>query len=192
MNKGKNNLTRIPQAFSFDTDILSRAYDSQAPLIRDVLVFLANKTTSNFFNDVTFSLDDFCKAFGYNKQSMQRTLPQFVDCPEKKKPYAGGHCFDGEFEYALYKAFTTVLIFDRKRFKEDGFDLENMVLFSRIQAIYADTGRREKRHYLVELDYRIKQWQLDRFFLTDHMLYQNILIPRSRQLTGGLRSVYIN
>lgn len=122
---------------------------------------------------------------------MQRTLPQFVDCPEKKKPYAGDHCFDGEFEYALYKAFTTVLIFDRKRFKEDVFDLENMVLFSRIQATYADTGRREKRYYLVELDYRIKQWQLDRFFLTDHLLYQNILIPRSRQLTGGLRSFYL-
>ena len=68
MSKNKNSLTRIPQAFSFDTDILSRAYDCQAPLIRDVLVFLANKTTSNFFNDVSFSLDEFCKAFGYNYQ----------------------------------------------------------------------------------------------------------------------------
>lgn len=186
-----DNLTRIPQAFSFDTNAISRTYGEQASLIRDILVFLANKTTTGFFEDYIFSLDDFCKEFGYRKDELQKTLPQFVNCPEHLKPYEDGHCFDSVFEYALYVGFTKVLVFSVKKFKEDGFDLRNMVLFEAIRAIYKKTGRNEKRYYQVELDYRIKDMQLTRFFLTDKEQYRIIQIPHKQKLTGGLRNFYL-
>lgn len=185
------NLTRIPQAFSFDTNAITRTYGEQSALIRDILVFLANKTTTSFFEDFIFSLDDFCNEFGYSKIELQRTLPEFVNCPDDKKPYEDGHCFDSVFEYALYKGFTKVLVFSVKNFKEDGFDLRNMVLFDAIKAIYKKNGRNEKRYYQVELDYRIREMQLSRFFLTDKEQYKEIQIPKKLKLTGGLRNFYL-
>lgn len=189
--KKLSNLTRVPQVFTLDPNIITRAYGKESPIIRDILVFAANKSTMDFFGDVVFSLDEFCDAFGYIKDEMQRTLPQFVDCNKRDLPIEGGHCFDGVFEYALYKGFRTSLVFSNRMLEGKGFDLSNMLLFSRIQAIYKDTGRREKRQYLVELDYRIKQWQMNRYFLTDQELYRSIKIPRSIQLTGGLRNFYL-
>lgn len=188
--QGRNNLTRIPQAFTLDPDIINRAYGEEASLVRDILVFVANKAIANFFSDVSFSLDEFCDAFNYNVNSMYRTLPKFIDCPKKELPIDDGHCFDGAFEYALYKGFRISLVFNNKRFNGQ-FDKTNMLLFSRIQAVYKTTGRREKRYYKIELDYRIKQWMLDGFFLIDQSLYSNIKIPRSLQFTGGLRSFYL-
>ena len=189
--QGRKNLTRVPQVFTLDSNIITRAYGKESPIIRDILVFVANKSTMDFFGEVVFSLAEFCDAFGYNKDEMQRTLPQFVECNKRDLPIEGGHCFDSVFEYALYKGFRTSLVFSNKQFEGKGFDLSNMLLFSRIQAIYKDTGRREKRQYLVELDYRIKQWQMNRYFLTDQELYRSIKIPRSIQLTGGLRNFYL-
>ena len=60
--QGRNNLTRIPQAFTLDPDIINRAYGEEASLVRDILVFVANKAIANFFSDVSFSLDEFCDA----------------------------------------------------------------------------------------------------------------------------------
>lgn len=187
-----DSLTRIPQALTFDTSAISRNFGDSAGIIRDILVFLANKTTNSFFHEFTFTLDEFCDEFGYRKVELQRTLPEFRECPKEKLPVEGGHVFDGVFEYALYLGFTRAIIFKVNNLKGNGFDLRNLLLFSRIRAVYKNVGKRnEKRHYLVELDYRVKQMQLSRYFLTDKNQYTKIQVPMKQKLTGGLRNFYL-
>ncbi len=185
------NLTRIPQAFTFDHNVLRRTYGEEESLIKDIFVYCLNKSINLFLEEITFDLKEFCDALGYSIDEMQRTLPQFVDCPDNEKPIEGGHCFDGVFEYALYKGFVKPIVFDTKRVKSEGFELQKLDLFSKIRADYKKTGRREKRTYTIELDYRLRKWQLDRFFYIDLLLYQKIYITRSRKSTGGLRNLYV-
>lgn len=83
------------------------------------------------------------------------------------------------------------MIFDVKNSNDKGFDLRNMILFRCIRADYKKTGRKEKRHYLVELDYPIRRLQISRYFLADQKEYKEIQIPRKQKLTGGLRNFYL-
>lgn len=141
---------------SLAANMIKQAYGEQASIIWDVLIFISNKTTNNVINDIIFSLDEFCKEFGYTKDEMQRTLPQFVGIPDRNKPYINDHFFDGVFEYAIYKAFTTALVFSNRKIDVKGFDLRRMLLFRNMKAFYnKDDG---DRIYSVELDYRVKQW----------------------------------
>lgn len=109
--KNKNEeLNGDSKIFKIDANTLMRAYEEETPLVIDILRFVASKVCSILSNKVSFSSDDFCVVSGYTKNEMQSKLPQFIDCSPKKRPYGGNHCFDEAFEYALYKAFTTVLI----------------------------------------------------------------------------------
>lgn len=190
MNDGKI-LIRVPQIFTFDSDFINRTFGKQASLINDILITLLEKSTTSFLDDPVIDLDLFCEKKGYNKNELQRTLPQFVSCSKKDLPMEQGHCFDGAFENALYSGLTKVLVFNSRRFNEAKYELENMTLFSRIQVEYKKTGRREKRTYIVELDYRIRQWQLSKFYHIDKLLYESIKIDGSKIGTGELRSFYI-
>lgn len=161
MNDG-NILIRVPQIFTFDCDFINRTFGKQASLINDILITLLEKSTTSFLDDPVIELDLFCENKGYIKNELQRTLPQFVSCSKKDLPMEQGHCFDETFEYALYKAFTTVLIFDNIDFDDKGFDLRNLILIRGIGAEYKNEGENEMRYYHVELDYRIKKAQLDK------------------------------
>ena len=161
MNNKNEELQEESQMFKLDTDTMMRAYGEEAPLVIDILRFVASKICSISSNKVSFLMDDFCVASGYTKDEMQSKLPQFIDCSQKKKPYGGDHCFDETFEYALYKAFTTVLIFDNIDFDDKGFDLRNLILIRGIRAEYKKEGEKEMRYYRIELDYRIKKAQLE-------------------------------
>lgn len=189
----RSNFIHIPQGLAIDYTALRRTYGNQADLIRDILMFIIDESMSSTLEDeITFTLKELCDRIGRVKDEMQRTLPEYRNCDDSKKPIYNGHCFDGAFENALYNIFTTPLLFDKRKFNVDGFELESIYLFTSIKAVYKNSGRREMRTYSVKLDNRIRLMLLNRFFLFDMILYQKIRVLRSRKLTAGLRNFYLH
>ncbi len=61
-----NQLSRIPQNFSFDKDALLRTFGEESAIIRDIIVYVANCQFSDLWGNITFSIEDFCREFGYS------------------------------------------------------------------------------------------------------------------------------
>ena len=103
------NAVRFPQAMSIDFNAIRRAFDENAPLVTDILIYLAQGQKADLFNNIRFSLEDFAKTMNYNASNLRRTEMEFT---KKNMPELKGHIYDGVFEYALFKMGKTNVMFE--------------------------------------------------------------------------------
>lgn len=187
--QNNNQLSRIPQNFSFDKDALLRTFGEESAIIRDIIVYAANCQFLDLWGNITFSIDDFCKEFGYNRTSLQRTLPQFKDLPKKKQPIIDGHTFDSLFEYALYRALKENVVFNRKKENRDTF--ESVQLISHLDVIYDKTSKKlSKRLYSIKLGHKILENLFKEYHIIDFHDYKRLKANKISSV-GAFRNFYI-
>lgn len=184
-----NRLSRIPQNFSFDKDALLRTFGEESAIIRDVIVYASNYQFLDLWGNITFSIEDFCREFGYNRTTLQRTLPIFKNLPENKLPMIDDHVFDSLFEYALYRALKENVVFKRKKGDKETF--ESVQLISHLDVIYNKSSRKlSKRIYSLKLGHKIIENLFKEYHLIDFQDYKRL---RSNKISsvGSLRNFYI-
>ena len=131
--KINKSLSRVPQSLSFDNGALLRTFDYESTIIRDLIIYVGSRKMINLFNEISFTIDDFCSEFGYNRTTLQRTMKAFVDDP-KLIPVIDGHKFDSLFEYSLYRALKENILFGRKKDGRETF--ETVQIIERLEVFY--------------------------------------------------------
>lgn len=189
MSIKNNQLSRIPQNFSFDKDALLRTFGEESAIIRDIIVYVANCQFSDLWGNITFSIEDFCREFGYSRTTLQRTLPQFKNLPEKKQPIIDDHVFDSLFEYALYRALKENVVFKRR--KDDRETFESVQLISHLDVIYDKTTRKlSKRLYSIKLGHKILENLFKEYHIIDFYDYKRLKSSKISSV-GAFRNFYI-
>lgn len=184
-----NQLSRVPQNFSFDKDALMRTFGEESTIIRDIIVYAANCQFLDLWGNITFSIDDFCREFGYSRTTLQRTLPQFKDVPEKKLPIIDDHVFDSLFEYALYRSLKENVVFKRKKENKETF--ESVQLISYLDVIYdKSTKKLSKRLYSIKLGHKIIENLFKEYHLIDFYDYKRLKSNRISSI-GAFRNFYL-
>jgi hypothetical protein len=185
----KKELSRVPQAMTFDVTALGRTFNEMTPVVQDILIFVANKQMANLFGEVQFTIDDFCKEFGHKRIEMQRTMAQFSDNP-KLIPTHDGHKFDGLFEYALYRALKENVVFSRK--KGDKLSMEAVNIIQKLEVLYdKSSAKKEKRIYNIKLGHKILDFLAYQYNLIDYNEYKGLKMGQKMVHTGAMRNFYI-
>jgi len=198
--KFNNNLARVPQHMSFDTDAITQQFQKQAGLVRDIFLFTVKRQFSgNIFNEITFTVDEFCKEMGYNKSEMYRRMDIFRDKNEygdKRNPLpkpptlVDGHECDGLLEYSLYRAAKENVVFNRYS-KNGNPEIVSYQILKSVEVIYdKSTNKNVKRTYSVVLSADILNEVFLRFFVIDYGNYK-ALATRSSDATSSYRNFYI-
>jgi hypothetical protein len=187
----KKALARVPQDMAFDTDAMTLQFQRQAGLIRDVCMYVVRRqfTTKDIFNNITFTMDEFCREMGYNKSELYRRLDIWNN---KLKPpkLVDGHECDGLFEYALYRATTEKVIFHRWS-KERNPVINTYEIFKSLEILYdRTTEKTTKRTYSIVLSSNIIDSAFARFFVIDYDDYKALAV-KSSDATGSYRNFYI-
>ncbi|NDV96097.1 hypothetical protein D0T84_14420 [Dysgonomonas sp. 521] len=183
-----NQLSRVPQNFSFDKDALLRTFGEESAIIRDIIVYAANCQFLDLWGNITFSIEDFCREFGYSRTTLQRTLPEFKET-KKNLPVIDDHVFDSLFEYALYRALKENVIFKRKKDNKETF--ESVQLISHLDVIYdKSTKKLSKRLYSVKLGHKIIENLFKEYHLIDFYDYKRLKSSKISSV-GAFRNFYI-
>jgi len=187
-NRNVKELSRIPQSLSFDNMALSRTFENESTIIRDLIVYIGNCKMKNLFNEVSFTIDEFCSEFNYNRTYLQRTMEEFKENPNLI-PIIDGHKFDSVFEYSLYRALKENVIFRRKR---DGIEtFESVQIIAKLDVFYDKTTEKStKRSYNVKLGNQILDYLFNEYNLIDYNEYCNIQTKKISS-TGSMRNFYI-
>ena len=186
--KINKSLSRVPQSLSFDNSALLKTFDSESTIIRDLIVYAGNAKMKNLFNEVAFTIEDFCTEFNYNKTTLQRTMKIFVNNP-KLIPIVDGHKFDSLFEHALYRALKENVIFKRKREGVETF--ESVQVLDKLDVLYdRTTGKDTKRVYSLKLGNKILGYLFNEYNLIDYNEYRSIQSKKISS-TGAMRNFYI-
>jgi hypothetical protein len=184
-------LARVPQDMAFDTDAMVSQFQRHAGLIRDVFMFVVRHqfTARDVFNNINFTVEDFCKEMGYSKQELYRRLEIWNNKLTPPKLVDGHEC-DGLFEYALYRATTEKVIFHRR--SKDGNPIINTYeIFKSLEIIYDRTTKKTtKRTYSVILSSDVLNAAFARFFVLDYNDYR-ALAAKSSDATGSYRNFYV-
>jgi len=186
--KINKSLSRVPQSLSFDNSALLRTFDHESTIIRDLIVYAGNEKMKNLFNEVSFTIDDFCSEFNYSKTTLQRTMKEFVDNP-KLIPIIDGHKFDSLFEHSLYRALKENIIFSRKKDGKETF--QTVQIIEKLEVDYKkDTNKRTKRKYTIKLGTKILDFLFTEYNLIDYNEYRGIQTNKISS-TGAMRNFYI-
>jgi len=194
------NLARFPQHMSFDTDAITQQFQRQAGLVRDIFLFTVKRQFSaNIFNEITFTIDEFCKEMGYNQDEMYRRMDIFRDKSEygnKKHPLPkppsliDGHECDGLLEYTLYRAAKENVVFHRYN-KNGNPGITTYQILKSFDVIYdKSTKKRIKRKYSVVLSADILNEIFLKFFVIDYANY-TALAAKSSDATSSYRNFYV-
>lgn len=184
-----DSLGRVPQNLSFDTDALYRAYGDQATIIRDIIVFVSTRKMRDLWNNVSFSLDEFCKELGYNKQSLQRTLEEFKNKSKYDLPIIDGHVYDSLFEYSLFRAMRENITFGRKKGDKEIVEVYNII--DRLEINYnKNTNKVTKRTYTIKLNDKILDNLFREYFIIDFDEYRSLKSKKISSI-GSYRNFYI-
>jgi hypothetical protein len=189
--KINNSLARVPQDMAFDTDAMTLQFQRQAGLIRDVFIFVVKRqfTTRDIFNSITFTIEDFCREMGYNKSELYRRLDTWNHKSNPPKLVDGHEC-DGLFEYALYRATTEKIVFQRWS-KENNPIIYTYEIFKSLEILYDKSTRKNtKRTYSVVLGADILNAAFARFFVLDYEEYK-ALAAKSSDATSSHRNFYV-
>jgi len=188
-----NELSRIPQSFTFDSNAIDRKFTSEAPIIRDIIVYVARMKMRNIWGEVSFTIDDFCNEFGHNRSNLQRTLKQFENVPNSMLPTIPGdtHTWDGLFEYALYRALNENIVISRKRGGVE--EIESYQIIEKLYVNYKNkgaSGKRERRTYTLKMANKLLENLIGEYFLIDYEDYRSLSSTQISSV-GGYRNFYL-
>jgi hypothetical protein len=190
-SEAEKSLARVPQDMAFDTDAMNIQFQRQAGLIRDAFMFVVKRqfTTTDIFNNITFTIDEFCQEMGYNKSELYRRL-DIWDNRLKPPKLVDGHECDGLFEYALYRATTEKVVFNRWS-KDNNPMVYTYEIFKSLEILYDKrTKKSMKRTYSVVLGADILNAAFARFFVLDYGEYK-ALAAKSSAATNSYRNFYV-
>lgn len=147
MAKEENKLEligRIDRNIAQYPTAVENTFGSDTNLVLSILSYVVVNHKNNLFNSITFSLNDFCKKYGYYKNNLYETHPIFKGMTDEElrskvkrgdkvqtRPFydvVTGRLWKSEIEHVLYKMASTNVVFnlnEHPNAKNLGLDSKN-------------------------------------------------------------------
>ena len=147
------NIVRYPKAIE-DT------YGEDSNLVLSVLSFLMSKFRNNLFNSVTFTLNEFCRTYGYYKNNICDTHPVFKENKTKSsnkkaiKPYATKHhVWSSQIDHVLYLMMSRNIVYEEENYNRAKYlsSSRSLNLLKKVSIINEKVKGREEFVYEVVL-----------------------------------------
>ncbi len=144
--------TKYAQGLVDDIFALRQNFGEMENIIRDILVFLANKYERDLFGYIRFDIKEFADTLGYKTSSLQKDYIKKISKDGNMKlqipSLYNGHKWDSYIEYALLYMLRTNFIWSsdyRGKIKMESYQL--------LSELIVEKGPRDKRMYSVKLGY---------------------------------------
>lgn len=106
-------ISRIDRAVADNIKDIKRSFGSQSGLVQDFIVFISTQIKIDLFGFTRFTIQQFCKHTGRNRQDLVIIHPEFAS-GLKQPPVINGYAFQSVFEFTLYTMLEKNIIFSSK------------------------------------------------------------------------------
>jgi len=117
IEKHKDNdffaLSRIDRSLADNLKDIEKSFGEDAGIVTDFIVFISKIMKTDLFGYTRFTLSDFCRETGRNKQELCQVHPYFVNNPKAIAPEYYGHVYSTYFDYALFRMAQINIIFGK-------------------------------------------------------------------------------
>jgi len=166
------DLSRIDRAVADNLSDIRMSFDDHAGIVQDFIVFITQQMKYDLFGYTRFTMKDFCKASGRNRQDLAVKHPMFRD-GKKKPPTVDGYGFETVFDYALFVMMKNNLIFSKAyETKEEGrvIELESIRILSDVR-LNINRKTKDVKLYEVKVSSEMLNGFIKRYYTLDAKAY---------------------
>jgi hypothetical protein len=191
-NNSKNDffLSRIDRSVADNLNDIRKSFGEDAGIVKDFIVFISKNLKKDLFGYSKFTLKDFCKESGRNRQDLAKKHPYFIANPKAIIPEYFGHEFISVFDYALFNMLQKNIIFAKSytiNTKNEVIQLKN---FPILKDIKLNRDRQSNTIKIYEI--RISDEWLDGFISRYYTIETNGYPKIGKGRGGdGRKSLYI-
>ncbi|WP_286850685.1 MULTISPECIES: hypothetical protein [Sphingobacterium] len=174
-------ISRIDRAVADNIMDIQRSFPEDAGIVLDFIIFITRKLQTDLFGFTRFTLQQFCKESGRNRQDLAITHPSFAD-GKKKPPIIQGYQLKTVIDYALYRMMERNIIFSNRYEITSNGSTIHMHSFPILKDLKLNFDRRgnELKIYDVRLSDEMMTGFLSRYYTVNTEIYK-----RSGKGRGG-------
>lgn len=166
-------LSRIDRAVADNIKDIQRSFGAQAGLVQDFIVFISRRLKTDLFGYTRFTMKEFCKQTGRNRQDLAILYPDFVS-GRFKAPVIEGFSFQTVFDYALYSMMERNIIFSSRyelKEKDAVIQMHSFPILKDLRLNFS-RGIKEQKVYEVRLSDDLLQGFLSRYYTVNTESYK--------------------
>ncbi|TPE41495.1 hypothetical protein [Pontibacter mangrovi] len=183
-------LSRIDRSVADNIRDIEKSFDEDAGIVKDFIVFISRKMKKDLFGFTRFTLSEFCKETGRNKQTLCEVHPKFKNNPKAEVPEYFGHRFETTFDYALFHMLSNNIIFSRSyeyKHQDKVIELKNFAILKDIK-VSIDRHTNTIKIYDVRISDELMEGFFRRYYTIDTNGYKHVGKGRGGD---GRKSLYI-
>ncbi|NQX54444.1 hypothetical protein HQN86_12535 [Pedobacter panaciterrae] len=169
----QHTLSRIDRAVADNIKDIQRSFGTQAGLVQDFIVFISHRLKTDLFGYTRFTLQDFCKQTGRNRQDLALLCADFVS-GKFAAPVIEGFAFQTVFDYGLYSMMERNIIFSSRyevREKDSVLVMHSFSILKDLRLNFV-RGIKEQKVYEVRLSDELLQGFLSRYYTVNTESYK--------------------
>lgn len=166
-------ISRIDRAVADNIKDIQRSFGTQSGLVQDFIVFISRQLKTDLFGYTRFTVQEFCKHTGRNRQDLVMIHPDFA-LGKKQAPVIQGYNFQTVIEYALYTMMERNIIFSAKYEVKDNGQVIQMQNFPILKDLKLNFNRRsnEQKVYEIRLSDELLNGFLSRYYTVNTDCYK--------------------
>ena len=183
-------LSRIDRSIADNLKSIESSFFDDAGIVKDFIVFISKRLKQDLFGFSTFTLNQFCKETGRNKQTLCELHPFFVNNKKAVPPVYNGHTFKTVFDFALLNMIRHNIVFDKSYTYNNKGETTHLAKFSILQDIKLNHDRSSGsvKLYEIRLAPEVIEGFLQRYYTIDTKGYSKIGKGRGGD---GRKSLYV-
>jgi len=164
------NISRIDQSVADNLKDIERSFGMDSGIVTDFIVFVTKKLKTDLFGYTRFTLSEFCKESGRNKQYLCETHPIFKNSGTKV-PEFFGHKFESMFDFVLFRMIKENIIFSKDYSYNDSGQVIHLKNFPILKDIKLNIDRNSNGVKVYEI--RVSDQLLDGFMKRYYTIESN-------------------
>ncbi|WP_026461419.1 hypothetical protein [Adhaeribacter aquaticus] len=183
-------LSRIDRSIADNLKSIESSFFDDAGIVKDFIVFISKRLKYDLFGFTTFTLGQFCKETGRNKQTLCEVHPFFINNKKASPPVYNGHTFKTVFDFALLNMIRHNIVFDKSYTYNNKGETTHLTKFSILQDIKLNHDRNNGnvKLYEIRLAPEVIEGFLQRYYIIDTKGYSKIGKGRGGD---GRKSLYV-
>ncbi|CAG5074777.1 hypothetical protein DYBT9623_05465 [Dyadobacter sp. CECT 9623] len=183
-------LSRIDRSVADNLNDIRKSFGEDAGIVKDFIVFISKNLKKDLFGYTKFTLKDFCKESGRNRQDLARKHPYFLANPKAIIPEYFGHEFVSVFDYALFNMLQKNIIFAKSYVVNTRNEVIQLKNFPILKDIRLNLNRQSNTIKIYEI--RISDEWLDGFISRYYTIETNGYPKIGKGRGGdGRKSLYL-
>lgn len=163
-------LSRIDKAVADNLGDIERTFKDSSGIVQDFIVFITGQIKFDLFGYTKFTIADFCKATGRNRQDLALIHPLFKSAKEKP-PTVNGFTFQTIFDYSLYMMLEKNILFSNSYPDGKGIHLESYSVLKDVR-LNLDRKKTEVKIYEVRVSDDILNGFIRRWYSLNTFSYR--------------------